>query len=50
VVFVGEELTLFGFVREKYEKTLRTTGLVHNQMCHTKKLMFCKNEVDKYML
>jgi len=24
--------------------------LVHNQMCHTQKLKFCKNEVDKYML
>jgi len=24
--------------------------LVHNQMYHTQKLNFCKNEVDKYML
>jgi len=24
--------------------------LVHNQMFHTQKLKFCKNEVDKYML
>ena len=27
VSFVGEELTVFGFVREECEKTLRTTGL-----------------------
>jgi len=27
VVFVGEELTAFGFVREQYEKILGTTGL-----------------------
>ena len=24
--------------------------LVHKQMCHTQKLNFCKNEVDKYIL
>jgi len=24
--------------------------LLHKQMCHTRKLNFCKNEVDKYML
>jgi len=24
--------------------------LVHKQMCHTQKLTFCKNEVDKYMV
>ena len=29
VIFVGEELTVFGFVREEYEKTLRTTGLLY---------------------
>jgi len=27
VILVGEELTVFGFVREECEKTLRTTGL-----------------------
>jgi len=27
VIFVGEELTVFGFVKEEYEKSLRTTGL-----------------------
>jgi len=32
------------------QKNLRTTGLLHNQMCHTQKLKFCRNEIDKYML
>jgi len=27
VIFSGEELTAFGFVREEYEKTLRTSDL-----------------------
>jgi len=27
VIFVGEELTVFGFVGEECEKTLRTTAL-----------------------
>jgi len=27
VIFVGEELTVFGFVMEECEKTLRTTAL-----------------------
>jgi len=24
--------------------------LVHNHTCHTQKLKFCRNEIDKYML
>jgi len=32
VIFVGEELTAFVFVRSEYEKTLRTTGL--NKTCY----------------
>jgi len=28
---------------------LDIAGLVHNQMCHTQKLKFCKNEADEYM-
>jgi len=27
VIFVGEKLTVFSFVRQQYEKTLRTTGM-----------------------
>jgi len=32
VIFVGEELTVFGFVRGNMKKTLRTTGLEEDKL------------------